>query len=112
MRFSAAPRPGNESAFRRSNHQPAGLNQKLLRRSLLQFSPQLVSALHQWDIKWMLKVGFADDARLSVRGAQRMRRVEPIESEHLAVASGQMKSRRASHPAQAGYDDVESFSHR
>src|SRR6267378_1753548 len=61
MPLRAAPRTRNDNALWRSNHQPAGLNQKLLRRNLLQFSPQFVSALHQRDIKWMLEVGFADD---------------------------------------------------
>jgi hypothetical protein len=54
----------------------------------------------------MLEIGLADDARITVRRAKRVRRRETVEADHVDATSRQLARRRAAHRAQADDGNV------
>ena len=69
-------------------------------------APPIVGGAHQRDVERVLEVGGADDARLAVRRAAIVRRVEAVEAEHAQAAARERARRRGAHGAEACDDDV------
>src|SRR5262245_60281845 len=76
------------------DHQAARLPKDVAPRFFFQVSPQLVGTLDERHVEGMLEVCFTDDAGLSVRRAEGVRRRKAVEAEHSFAASGDRKSTR------------------
>ena len=93
-----ARRPHGEMPIRPDQFRAAFVFQRL---------PQGVSASDQAHVFWPAGVGLADHPRVSVRGSEGMRRMEPVEAGDPHSAFRQMVYRRTAHRAQPGHNNVE-----
>ena len=99
--LSAGPRARYHRSLFRSHPQPTRLPEERFPGLLFQGCPELIGALHDRDVGRIFVIGLADDAGLSVRGAEGVGRREAIEADHAAAAAGQMVGRGAPHGAEA-----------
>src|SRR6185437_3924634 len=68
---------------------------------LLDLAPEFVRAQRQRHIFWAFANGLARDARVAMRGPQRVRRGILIQAQHLLAFAGQLIDGGAAHRAQA-----------
>ena len=74
--------------------------------SALELAPELIGAPDEGHVRRVLEVGEPDDPRDPVRGAELVRDVEPLDTEHALPAAREVIQRRAPHPADSDDDDV------
>src|SRR5690348_14501800 len=110
--FAGAPdRTGDEHAAPLSDHQSASLMKQSMRGATLEIGPELVGALDQRDVMWMLVVRLADDSRQPVGRSQVMGWSEAIEARDANAALCQVIQRGAPHRPKADDDYIGGMSH-
>ena len=102
---------GDDDAVGEAGHQAAGALEQAFTTDALERFPRLIRPLHHRHILRMLEVGLANDARVPVRRAERMRRREAIDPQHALAAPREMIRGRAAHRAETGDNHVEMRSH-
>ena len=100
---------GHDDAVRRARLRQADLVEQLSARLLLQLVPQPVAFEQQRHVIRVLEIGLADDARVAVRAAAIVRRMEAVDAEHAHAAARQMIQRGTAHAAGAEHDRVVAF---
>src|SRR5439155_11182105 len=90
-----------------TDEQPAGQVQQPRLTVSFELLPEVVRALHQRNVRRLLEVRLADDARLAVRRAQRMPGGVGVEAEDASAALREVEGRGAAHGAEANDDHIE-----
>src|SRR5215213_7424406 len=80
--------------------------QELLACLYLNLTPQLVGAPEEQHVGGVLVVGQADDARVPVPGAHRVRDAEPLQAKHPPAPPCEVVGGGAAHPPHADDDSV------
>src|SRR5271165_2947595 len=96
----------------RSQNQRAIAGEQAPAAGRLQLFPYLVGAQHQRHEVTAFADGLPRNARVAVRGAPIVRRVEAVNADDGSAELGQLIQRRTAHRSQAYDDDVGNVRHR
>jgi len=96
----------------RSQNQRAIAGEQAPARGCLQLLPDLVGAQHQRHEVTAFADGLPGNARVTVRGAQIVRRVEAVDADRARAELGQLVQRGTAHRSQTDNENIRSLRHR
>src|SRR4051794_15736039 len=103
----SAAHSGDQFASGWADAEDPAFGEEMLSAPLFQVVPALVGSMQQRDVIGMLVVGFADDARLSVRGAAVVAGDKLFKGQDAPPATGQLERRGRAHRTYPEDDRVE-----
>src|SRR5436190_12169244 len=99
MHLCAFTRTAHDGAVGPTEHKAAGFEEEARAGFLFELFPKDISMLNQRHVGGTFEIGFADDSRLPMRGAEIVRRSKTLQSQNPQASISEVEGSGAAHGA-------------